>query len=220
VLVLPYLEQDNVYKLWDIQVPYAQQVPAATANNLKVYFCPSRRSPGNVYSNETPPGGLGDYGACSGTGDADGPTGNGALIGAQSTMDGGGRIVSWQGLVTLTGISDGTSNTFLAGEKHVRFTTPFGTNEDRSVFSSNDNNFRRFAGPGATGQPYILQIYSSEPQWNVQAVSNRCFGSRHVGVCQFVMCDGGVRAVKNSTDVTTLGLLANRNDGQVITGDY
>jgi hypothetical protein len=92
--------------------------------------------------------------------------------------------------------------------------------EDRSVFSSNDNNFRRYAGLGAMGQQYILQIYSPEPQWNVQAVSNRCFGSRHVGLCQFVMCDGSVRAVKNSTDVTTLSLLANRSDGQVITGDY
>src|SRR5262245_38400846 len=109
---------------------------------------------------------------------------------------------------------------FMVGEKHVRYTTAFGTNEDRSVFSSNDNNFRRFAGLGAAGQHYILQIYSPDPQWNVQAVSNRCFGSRHPGVCQFTMCDGSVRAVKNSTDVMTLGLLAQRNDGQVITGDY
>ena len=222
VLILPYVEQDNVYKLWNIQLPYPKQSPAATRNNLKVYFCPTRRSADSseYSSNETPSGGLSDYAACSGTGDRDGPTANGALIGAKAIIDGNGVILTWRGVVKLTDIIDGTSHTFMVGEKHVRYTTAFGTNEDRSVFSSNDNNFRRFAGVGAAGQHYILQIYSPDPQWNVQAVSNRCFGSRHPGVCQFTMCDGSVRAVKNSTDVMTLGLLAQRNDGQVITGDY
>src|SRR5262245_50159968 len=37
VLILPYLEQDNIYKLWRLELPYAQQSPNATRNNLKVY---------------------------------------------------------------------------------------------------------------------------------------------------------------------------------------
>jgi prepilin-type N-terminal cleavage/methylation domain-containing protein/prepilin-type processing-associated H-X9-DG protein len=220
VLILPYLEQDNLYHLWNIQLPYTEQSPSATQHNLKIYFCPSRRSPGSEYSNDTPPGGLSDYAACAGTGDKDGPDANGAMIGARATIDSNGVVLSWQGVLTLTSITDGTSNTFLAGEKHVRYTTKFGTQEDRSVFSTNDNNYRRYAGKGEAGQNYILQIYSPDPQWNVQGVSNRCFGSRHPGVCQFTMCDGSVRTVKDSTDVITLGLLAQRNDGQVITGDY
>jgi prepilin-type N-terminal cleavage/methylation domain-containing protein len=219
-LVLPFLEQGNVYQLFNLQLPYDQQPAAATRNNLKVYFCPTRRAPGNLYSIDTPPGGLSDYAACAGTGDDDGPNANGAMPGAQATIDASGRVLSWKGVVTLDKIPDGTSNTFLVGEKHVRYTTTFGTMEDRSVFAGNDNNFRRYAGRGAAGQQYILQIYSPDPQWNVQAVSNRSFGSRHLGMCQFVMCDGSVRAVKNSTDMTTLGQLASRNDGQVITGDY
>src|SRR5262249_23917515 len=151
---------DNIYKLWRLELPYAQQSPNATRNNLKVYLCPTRRSANGEYSNETPPGGVSDYAACSGTGDNDGPKANGALIGAQSTIDTTGRVLRWTGVVTMAGISEGTSNTFLAGEKHVRYMTRYGTAEDRSVFASNDNNYRRFAGRGATGQQYVLQLYS------------------------------------------------------------
>src|SRR5262249_7867146 len=104
--------------------------------------------------------------------------------------------------------------------KHVRYTTRFGTAEDRSVFASNDNNYRRFAGRGATGQQYVLQLYSPEPQWDVQGGSNRSFGSRHAGGCQVTLGDGIVRRGKKTTAIVTLGLLANRRDGQVITGDY
>ena len=220
VLILPYIEQDNLYKLFNVQLPYAQQSQTATQNNLKIYFCPTRRSPSSDYSNDTPPGGMSDYAACAGTGDNDGPEANGAMIGGRSTIDSTGRILNWKGVVPLTAITDGTSNTFMLGEKHVRYTTRFGFMEDRSVFANNDNNYRRFAGRGSSGGEYILQIYSPDPQWNVQMVSNRSFGSRHTGLCQFVMCDGSVRPVKNATDIVTLGQLANRSDGQVITGDY
>ena len=42
------------------------------------------------------------------------------------------------------------------------------------------------------------------------------FGSRHVGVTQFVFCDGSVHLLSNSINPVTLGLLAQINDGQVI----
>ncbi len=42
------------------------------------------------------------------------------------------------------------------------------------------------------------------------------FGSDHPGLCQFVFCDGSVRALVNTTDPGVLGLLAQRNDSQPI----
>ncbi len=42
------------------------------------------------------------------------------------------------------------------------------------------------------------------------------FGSYHPGTCPFVYCDGSVRALRVSINPVTLGLLACRNDGQVI----
>ena len=76
VLIMPYLEQDTVYQLWDTRLRYFVQTAAARQQNLKAYFCPSRRAPPAVFSNDsrtgsipsfgTTPGGLGDYAVCVG----------------------------------------------------------------------------------------------------------------------------------------------------------
>ena len=238
VLILPYIEEENLYRLWRLDQPYTAQAVNATQVGVKTYFCPTRRGPNTAFSNDTPPGGLSDYAACSGTGNstvetggaAGGPAADGAIIGA--LVPAGGPVTNWRGVVTLGNIPDGTSNTFMFGEKHVRWDTMFGRREDRSVFASNDNNYRRHAGWGAwlNGNPatpntnitnsYRIQLYDPDPQWNIQTVSNRSFGSRHSGLCQFVMCDGSVRPIRNSIDPTTLERLAARNDGNVIQTDF
>src|SRR5438045_6757343 len=51
VLILPYIEQDNTYKLWDTQLRYYDQANVGNATldptrqSVKIYFCPSRRGP-------------------------------------------------------------------------------------------------------------------------------------------------------------------------------
>jgi hypothetical protein len=42
------------------------------------------------------------------------------------------------------------------------------------------------------------------------------FGSWHTGVCQFLLGDGSVRSITTSVSPTTLALLANIADGQVV----
>src|SRR5262245_30202090 len=63
VLILPYLEQDNLYKQFNLKLPYSLQAPAAVANNVKTYFCPSHPDGGSKLSTDVPPGGLSDYAA-------------------------------------------------------------------------------------------------------------------------------------------------------------
>ena len=46
--------------------------------------------------------------------------------------------------------------------------------------------------------------------------ADKAFGSWHSGVCQFVFCDGSVKALPTSIDINTLQLLGVRNDGLVI----
>lgn len=121
----------------------------------------------------------------------------------------------------MANIRDGTSNTFMVGERIVRYSTVmsggYGRAEDRSVYNSgNANNYRRYAGLSSNNELHVLQIYDPNPIWNAQVINNRSFGSRHPGICQFVMCDGSVRAFQQSTDVTVLTRLAMRNDGLVI----
>ena len=55
VLILPYVEEDALYRSWDIRRRYFNQVPAARTTQVKTYYCPSRRSPGPNQLN-IPPG--------------------------------------------------------------------------------------------------------------------------------------------------------------------
>jgi len=81
VLILPYLEQDNLYRQWNLSNSYYQQNNTARQTAVKTYFCPSRRapntSPGLSIFGDSPsdgpangphfPGALGDYAACQGS---------------------------------------------------------------------------------------------------------------------------------------------------------
>jgi prepilin-type N-terminal cleavage/methylation domain-containing protein len=224
VLILPYIEQDSLYKQFNLTLPYTRQTPAAVGINVKAFFCPSHPDPEGKLSTDTPPGGLSDYAACAGNGAVDGdesdPKATGAFVLAEHTLATDGRLLNWRGVVTLPGIPDGTSNTLLMGERIVRYVTlnggGRGTAEDRSVFAFNYNNFRRYAGVSPQDEIHVLQIYSPDPIWNAQVINNRSFGSYHHGVCQFVLCDGSVRALANSTDATVLTRLSMRADGQVV----
>ena len=264
VLLLPYLEQDNAYRLWDLSYRYAEQpAPAGSANDpaprdFKFYFCPSRRGPGQLSVTYVKaagnganlplvrPGGLSDYASVAGIANNDGamriaiPTGTyaGRAITGNTAFNASGpgaRVLSFAPQTRLTDIRDGTSNTLLIGEKYVRPLSFPGKNEDRSVYDSgNANNFRRFVGKDpaakppaaypliadgalndpnpATGQPWPR----IEPSSGLPLDENAAFGSRHPGVCQFVFCDGSVRALPLTLDTTVLTLLGLPADGMPV----
>jgi prepilin-type N-terminal cleavage/methylation domain-containing protein len=85
VEVLPYLEQQNLFRQWDLSRSYYQQTPAARLGVVPTYFCPSRRLPstaptastlgdqpllqrdGDASPTANVPGALGDYAACTGS---------------------------------------------------------------------------------------------------------------------------------------------------------
>src|SRR5262245_1540234 len=48
VLILPYIEQNNLYKTWDLTLKYYSQPTFDVTAQVPIYFCPSRRSPPQI----------------------------------------------------------------------------------------------------------------------------------------------------------------------------
>ncbi len=223
VLLMPFIEQDNAYRQFDITKRYVRPTPAAAGVNIKTFFCPSRRGPSTTLSNPAdrmPPGGLSDYACSMGTG-MDIDFGNGTFVVATSDPDPANDLVlrGWRGSLALdAGIPDGTSNTILMGEKHIPTDNAFGNRpNDGTVYASDlSHSYRRFAGRSSNAQ--LLPLLAPGP--NIPALSFFCFGSNHPGVCQFVFSDGSVRAIALTIDIDNLTRLASRNDGQVITAGF
>jgi prepilin-type N-terminal cleavage/methylation domain-containing protein len=247
VLIMPYLEQANVERTWSFSAAYFDQPDIARTTHVSIFYCPSRRGPGMLSvvedvdpSDTAPPpeahgalsdprfvaahhpaGALGDYAGCIGDmrGTPNNPNSqqwpstkaNGALI-TGTQLAGGG----YHSNTKLSSIIDGTSNTFLAGEKHVPINM-FGRGRvgDSSIYNG---VWTCYAGRVAGIEDPLAQSPNDvTPSIGGNAPFARKFGSYHTGICQFVFCDGSVRAIRNDIDGANLRRLAVRNDGEVIT---
>jgi prepilin-type N-terminal cleavage/methylation domain-containing protein len=229
VQILPYVEQTNLYNSWNLSTTYYLQGSTTRTTQVATFYCPTRRSPPmlstqfEVSSTGIPdsqeyPGALGDYGANGGQfagSIVDNPLCNGVLCQASSQLATGNQVVQSTPQTRLRDITDGTSNTFLVGEKHVPL-SKFGQSGpswgDGSIYNGDfPRNFNRIAGLPQFNLGQNLNDLTGP--WHCK------FGSYHPGICQFAFSDGHVTVLKNTTPMTVLNLLAVRNDGQII-GEY
>jgi len=223
VLLLPYLEHDDIFRLWNVMNLASTQPPAAYQAMLPVYHCPTR--PPLVLSISdfvAAGGGTGDYACSYGTDDNPSPnySANGAIVPLYkmaATAVGTTLVLPFKYQVKLQKIEDGTSSTFMFGEKHIRPNSMRGKNEDRSIFGGQNQSIRRMAGTDP-GNGTLRPLRPEDDQNGTDA--NKSFGGPHGATCQFVMCDGTVRSVSQTVSLTTLGYLAQRNDGKAINEDY
>lgn len=169
-----------------------------------------------------PPGALGDYAGNCGTIVAYpwlttsqqlgfGQQANGAFAqGNLNTANG-----TFKSNTAFRMFTDGLSNTFLAGEKHVPVGM-FGRNKvgDGSIYNGVWTLYSgRLAGPY---DPPAKDPKDVTPSELADAFYARRFGSYHPGVIQFVFCDSSVRPIRTTIDLKTYGSYAVRDEGEVI----
>lgn len=139
-----------------------------------------------------------------------GGNGTGVIISSHARCN-GGIPLDWTDKVRGRDVTDGLSNTFMAGEMHVPVGKLQQSPGDAFIFNGDYAfNATRIGGPTV---PIISDIYD----FKNGLVS---WGSWHAGgVCNFAMADGSVRSVANSLDTETLGNLCNRRDSGIASLD-
>ena len=199
--LLPYIEQDNLWKGGGAAT-IAQAQINAISTPVKLFFCPSRRQPmvlpprSNWY---VPAGTFGhaqtDYAGSIGSG------GNGAIV--QNTP-----ANPWE--IGVLQILDGTSNTILLGEKRM----------DPLLIGKYQSADNEGYTAGWDWDTVRHTNYPPLPDTPGIGGGSNSFGSPHPGGCMFLLCDGSVRYVSYSINTVAFARLGYRNDGQVINGDY
>jgi prepilin-type N-terminal cleavage/methylation domain-containing protein/prepilin-type processing-associated H-X9-DG protein len=224
VLIMPYMEQGAFRDLWDFSKNYYSQPDNVRLKNFEAFFCPTRRrAPSNSVSGDKiqgdqsqphTPGACADY-ACN-IGDASGIndyhpghteiTVNGRLPGNGIFWLGSGSPFRPTYRVSIESVRDGLTNTLLIGEKHIPNENFGAAGPDGATYSGDHGSAQRKAGVGAP--------IAKGPRGTGQ------FGSYHPGVCPFAFADGSVRFLSVAIELTNLGRMANRADGQAISIEF
>jgi prepilin-type processing-associated H-X9-DG protein len=115
-------------------------------------------------------------------------------------------------------ITDGTTNTFLCGEAIMRITEWNAWVEANQCVGSTAIPLN-WLPPGyvitATGSANRTSGATDVATW----YHWYSFRSQHPGGGNFLMCDGSVRFIKNSINMTTYQALSTRGMGEVISSD-
>jgi prepilin-type N-terminal cleavage/methylation domain-containing protein/prepilin-type processing-associated H-X9-DG protein len=246
-MILPYLDGGPLYNRLAISPggtsPHVNQ--AATGfnavmasfnptnpllqTNLGFYRCPSDTGSLTV---TIPPGGL--NGSVRQNNYLYGRSNYPGVIGAAFQQTGGLMVPDGafgeSSSVRLRDFSDGTSNTFLLGERRSPGTVNglyaggdtiwCGANDDVNPYS----DWQGFAiHLGICDQPSKINAKMTAPPDATNAVAYTAFSSQHTGGAHFLMADGSVRFISENIATgppnaagSTYQNLASRADGQVI----
>jgi prepilin-type processing-associated H-X9-DG protein len=106
---------------------------------------------------------------------------------------------------TLQSISDGLSNTYLLGEKHLsveEYETGRSPGDNESLFSGYCTDLHRFAGmvSGEVEDPSLIPYHDSSEPPKAELPGFVRFGSAHPSVFNMAFCDGSVRSTDYGVD--------------------
>jgi prepilin-type N-terminal cleavage/methylation domain-containing protein/prepilin-type processing-associated H-X9-DG protein len=229
--ILPFIEQQTLQNLRDPVTTARNSVPIRGAT-IAIYNCPSIRGADKLGGGHSTARGGGPltYGAPYfgpvGRGDAvvqnTAATYWGAIVPAEPSNNGlGGKDFP---IRIPGGISDGTSQTILVGERWMRPDQYTGGawNDDHGIISGLDQDQMRLGDRPPIPNANLDNACCD--WWRDARVSGRTtiatFGSRfggpHRGGMNAVFADGSVRTLRFSVSQRTFHALCQRNDGAVI----
>ena len=226
--LLPYIEQSNTFERWDYndnRKNVAGGTTATQAQVIRILLCPSDPLPEHVVhvtAEAAPPWSWGFYAMTSYGGNAGMRSFHPGDPPAfpRLTRDG---IFSLDSSVRLADITDGTSNTFLFGE---RFHPDPEFERRKPLFFPTVGPLDGWGKWGfvAKGIGHVTLHtaapidYRVPPEGDYSAVENRlcAFGSGHPGGANFAFADGSVRFLSDRTPLPILQALCTRRSGEVV----
>lgn len=234
---LPYLEQQAVHGLGsdgDRNTITAAQRSGAFSRDqtpLTMFICPTRRKavvyprPANRWyynADDTTRAATIDYAANGGANVlvvASSFTHPSTIASADSfpypCQDGNG-VVFPRSEVTMASISDGTSRTYLMGEKYLcpdYYENGLDPHDDHGIYEGWSPDNVRFCSYDPIND-IILAPLPDTPGLQIWGL----FGSAHSNGFHMAFCDGSVQMISYTIDPLVHSYLGNRNDGMVIDG--
>jgi prepilin-type N-terminal cleavage/methylation domain-containing protein/prepilin-type processing-associated H-X9-DG protein len=241
--ILPFMEAQTLYDEFDHEAPFGQ-VGATPANwqvtrrddcRVPAYLCPSRHGKDAVNNAGQQPSdyaiptwstntGNSEYAAWS----SDPGRFRQAIRGARATsVNNTSYLVKQWRTAGLESIVDGTSTTFLMGEKHLsreglgRCGGPSSNGRDCTPF---------FMGPGPnvngcsygeywwTGPTKNRPVAKGPNEYSpdIRPAGESALGSWHPGTLNFAMCDGSITSISVDIDQNLLEYLTRRADGEAV----
>jgi prepilin-type N-terminal cleavage/methylation domain-containing protein/prepilin-type processing-associated H-X9-DG protein len=218
--ILPYLEQELLFRM-DSGLTDAERRIAGrrqTETPVVTYYCPTRRSAiaypfvhDPAFINIDRPNVIGrtDYAGCVGSLWVPDPAANFSDYAsgeAQEVNPDSNGVVFRVSSVTLSDITDGTSNTYLIGERNINpdmYTTGTETADDQGWDIGHDRDISRASQEApAPDRP--------------GSVRYRIFGSAHGSAFNMLLCDGSVHSIAYEIELAVHQHLGARNDGSPI----
>ncbi len=229
--ILPFLEQGPLHKLGADGQPDvitdAQKAGAAQASQipLSVFHCPTRRAvrPYPHVLLAAVPGGHAwngdavtvmsrtDYAANAGDTQVfwhEGPNPTDAFAGKGFwDMSASTGLCHQRSEVKIAQVFDGTSNTYMVGEKYLNpdhYDSGLDPSDDQSMLAGDDYDMNKW-----TDEPPLQDRPGLAEAWR--------FGSAHPGVFMMTLCDGSTRPINFQIDRDVHRYLGNRKDRKAVT---
>lgn len=228
--ILPQMEQLNLYNLCSdgqadvITTQQMANTAKATQTVVSAYICPSRRAatlynraitagvPGGHAYNADPVAQTNRADYVANAGDTKVMWGGGPNVAngfagiGFANMNNSNGVSHQRSVIKMADIMDGTSNTYMVGEKYLNpdnYETGYDYGDDHSFMAGDDYDMHAW-----TDNPPLQDRKGYAEFWR--------FGSSHSSGFNVTFCDGSVRHIIYTVDPVVHRYLGNRKDRQPI----